>query len=46
MPKSVNYLVLFIFSFLIVLYAALLSTPVGESLTIHFDAPVWIFYSV
>ena len=43
MPKSVNYLVLFIFSFLIVLYAALLSTPVGESLTIHFDAPVWMF---
>lgn len=43
MPKAVNYLILFIFSLLIVLYAALLSTPEGEPLTVHFDAPIWMF---
>ncbi|MGB0988339.1 MAG: hypothetical protein ACPGVL_13965, partial [Pseudoalteromonas spongiae] len=43
MPKAINYLVLFVFSLLIVLYAALLTTPNGQSLNIHLDAPFWIF---
>ena len=43
MPKALNYLVLFIFSLLIVLYAALLTTPQGQSIRFHFDAPFWVF---
>lgn len=42
-PKAINYLVLFVFSLLIVLYAALLTTPKGQNLNIHLDAPFWIF---
>lgn len=42
MSRTVNLILILTFSFLVVVYAALLRTAPGETIQIHFDAPIWI----